>query len=250
MRNCNCATTKTTLSMYCNCGGRRHDFGSFFFFLFFLFLGDEEDEGWESPCRYSAVSRANISCISFSSFVRSSSARWRRKETNVRRAPHRHRGAQAAWAQKRPVSAEGKSVVAPGPVAPAPSGHQAAPLNWLSSVPVGRSSSHAPHHGCDEGLQPVPLRRSAARAEASSAAVAPSSASQRRPLRHQHSSCRQLTSVTGLRRGKETPETNAVQGKRALRAVTLESERRLWWLWFLDDVCVCPHHVPTCKACR
>ena len=90
-----------------------------------------------------------------------------------RRAPHRRRGAQAAWAQERPVSAEGKSVVAPGPAAPAPSGHRAAPLSWLSSVPVGRSTSHASHHGCDEGRQPAPLRRSAARAEASSAAVAP-----------------------------------------------------------------------------
>ena len=40
--------------------GRRRDFGSFFFFLF-LFLGDEEDEGWESPCRYSAVRRTKTS---------------------------------------------------------------------------------------------------------------------------------------------------------------------------------------------
>ena len=37
------------------------------------------------------------------------------------------------------MSAEGKSVVAPGPAAPAPSGHRAAPLSWLSSVPVSRT---------------------------------------------------------------------------------------------------------------
>ena len=53
-----------------------------------------------------------------------------------RRAPHRRRGAATAVAQERPVSAEGKSMVAPGPAAPAPSGHRAAPLSWLSSVPV------------------------------------------------------------------------------------------------------------------
>ena len=100
-----------------------------------------------------------------------------------RRAPHRGRSAATAVAQERPVSAEGKSMVAPGPPAPAPSGHRAASLSWLSSVPVGRSSSHATHHGCDEGRQPAPLRRSVARAEASSATVAPSSAS-RRSLRH------------------------------------------------------------------
>ena len=46
------------------------------------------------------------------------------------------------------------------PAAPAPSGRRAAAPNWLSSVPVGRSSLHAPHHGCDEGLQPVPVCRS------------------------------------------------------------------------------------------
>ena len=101
-----------------------------------------------------------------------------------RRAPHRRRGAATAVAQERLVSAEGKSKVAPGPAAPAPSGHRAVPLSWLSSVPVGRSTSHAPHHGCDEGRQPAPLRRSAARAHASSAAVAPSSAS-RKTSRHQ-----------------------------------------------------------------
>ena len=45
---------------------REEAFGSFFCFLFFLFLGDEEDQGWESSRKYSPVSRANISCISFS----------------------------------------------------------------------------------------------------------------------------------------------------------------------------------------
>ena len=39
------------------------------------------------------------------------------------------------------MSTEGKSMVAPGPAAPAPSEHRAASLSWLSSVPVGRRSS-------------------------------------------------------------------------------------------------------------
>ena len=46
------------------------------------------------------------------------------------------------------------------------------------------------------------------------------------------------------------------KGKRASREVTLESDAwLLWllWLWLfqpLDVVCVCPHHVSTCKASR
>ena len=49
----------------------------------------------------------------------------------------------------------------------------AASLSSLSSVPVGLRTTQALHHGCDAGLQRAPSRRSAARAEASSAAVAP-----------------------------------------------------------------------------
>ena len=43
---------------------------------------------------------------------------------------------------------------------------------WLSSVPVGRRSSRAPHPNCGEGLQPAPSRRSDVRAVASNAALA------------------------------------------------------------------------------
>ena len=59
------------------------------------------------------------------------------------------------------------------------------PLCWLSSVPVGRGASHAPHHGCDEGQQPAPWRLSVARASAASADVAPASALQQRSPRGQ-----------------------------------------------------------------
>ena len=65
----------------------------------------------------------------------------------------------------------------------------AASLSSLSSVPVGLRSTQAPHHGCDAGPQRAPWRRSAARAEASSAALAPAAAW--RHLRREHS-CRQL----------------------------------------------------------
>ena len=106
----------------------------FFFFLFFLFLWMTEVQAvMRDSC--SAVRRdrgtASSECSShlassssFSSSLRSSNARWRRKETSGRRATHRRRGATTAVAQER---AEGKSVVAPGPAAPAPSGHRDSP---------------------------------------------------------------------------------------------------------------------------
>ena len=58
------------------------------------------------------------------------------------------------------------------------------PLSSTPSDPVGQSATRAPHHGCDEGPRRAPLRRSAARGEATSAAAAASSA-MRRSARHQ-----------------------------------------------------------------
>ena len=65
---------------------------------------------------------------------------------------------------------------AAGPCPPRLAARAPSPLSWLSSVPVGRRTSHAPHHGCDEGEQPAPCVRSSARVEETSGAGAPSSA--------------------------------------------------------------------------
>ena len=98
------------------------------------------------------------------------SRRWRRRQptTAKRGEEHQRQPRNRPWLL--------------APAAPAPSGRRAA-KNWLSSVPVGRSSSLAPHHGWDEGLQPVPSSRSAARVSTTSAAVA--AAFERLPLRRQ-----------------------------------------------------------------
>ena len=60
-------------------------------------------------------------------------------------------------------------------------------LRCPSSVPVGRRTSPAARHGCDDGLRTVQPRRSAARVAATSGAVAPCDAghSRRRCTRDQ-----------------------------------------------------------------
>ena len=137
------------------------------------------------PQRVSSSCSSRI-LISSSSSVRSCNARWRRKET---RGPSctspTPRVQQQLWPQERPVCTPKES----------PWSLLALRLRLrqdtgrLPELAVfgarGPQTSHALHHGCDEGRQPAPLRRSVARAEASSAAVAPTSAS-RRSLRHQH----------------------------------------------------------------
>ena len=79
----------------------------------------------------------------------------------------------------------GRTPVEAASVPPGQSASREPPL--LLSVPVGRRTPQAPHHGCDAGPRRAPLLRSAARAEATSAAVAAASAT-RRSQRHQHGS--------------------------------------------------------------
>ena len=79
--------------------------------------------------------------------------------------------------------------------------------------PRGALFVSRPHHGCDEELQPAPLRRSVVRAEASNAAAA-----SRHQWRVQHPSRhRPLGSSSKLTRKK----------------ATLVNRDALWWLWWL-----------------
>ena len=83
---------------------------------------------------------------------------------------------QAAVAPLRPRVNETAPAVPP--VEASASRKPPPPLSSLPSVPVGLRASQAPHHGCDAGPRRAPMRQSAARVEATSAAVAAASASQ------------------------------------------------------------------------
>ena len=103
--------------------------------------------------------------------------RHRRREEPLRGGSRGHQPSgppEPAW----PLTAHqrlGTEVPRTVPEARAPGGCPASPLSWRSSVPGGRRAAQAPHHGCDARRLPTPLRRSAVRAEASNAAVAPAS---------------------------------------------------------------------------
>ena len=86
-----------------------------------------------------------------------------------------------------------------------------------SSVPVGRRKVHAPNHGCDEGLRTAQLRRSSARAAATSGAVAPSSASR---SQWNHGRDQHKSHPLGFETSRSHKQGNACLG-------------RLWWLWWL-----------------
>ena len=82
-----------------------------------------------------------------------------------------------------------------------------------------------PHHGCEEGLRPAPLRRSAGHASTCSAAVAPCGVGQspRRPHRVEHP--------------WRPPETNATGHPAAVSDLECScSVLWLWWLWCRRDI--------------
>ena len=109
-------------------------------------------------------------------------------------------------------------------------------LSCPSSVPVGRRTSPAPHHGCDEGLRTAQLRRSSARAEATSGAVAHASAS-RSPCQRDQPSRRPPTWV----RPKNNTKLSSGQpsGRRSASLSQTPGGGGGGFLWFHDRVCLC-----------
>ena len=152
--------------------------GSFFFFLFFFLLVGLFSDSWSS----------SLSCC----FLCCLWAAWRSPSPLPTPQPVR-----AGWGsgghQLRSAAGCGHSCAARAPrgcpaappveAASVPVGQSATrepppPLSSQPSVPVGRRATQAPHHGCVARPRRAPIRRSAARVEATSAAVAAASASQ------------------------------------------------------------------------